>query len=157
MGMASSDGTDDGMTRQLFILLLTVTVLGTLPMQAVADDLDSLVLVAHPDIPVDQLSMRELKRIYLGKSTRWTGGQTIRPVMLQDGDAFETFVTEALDRTEENFSVYWKRMVFTGKGRPPRTFDDAESLAFYLTITEGAIGYLPEGTNRTGLKVITLH
>ena len=142
------------MGRRLLVVLLTWSTLLVGTSRAI--DLPGLVVVAHAEVAVEQVSARELRRIYLGKATRWPGGQTIRPVMLQQPEAYEQFVETALDRTEENFSVFWKRMVFTGKGRPPRTFDTAGELAFYVRETAGAIGFLPVGADRTGLKVIVL-
>lgn len=133
----------------LIVLLLT--------MAAGASVADDLVLVAHPDVPVDTISVRELQRIYLGKSTRWAGGERIKPVLLDAGSTLAMFIADYLDRTAENFSVYWKRMVFTGKGRPPRAFGDRAELAFYVRATPGAIGFLPATADRTGLKVVHVH
>jgi len=139
--------------KGLFALLL----LGMLALPAGADErLTGLVLVVHPEVPTDQITQRELSRIYLGKSTRWSGGLTIRPVLLERESEYDRFVAEALHRTGESFSVYWKRMVFTGKGRPPRTFDDPSELALYIRVTEGAIGFLPADADLSGLKVMTL-
>jgi ABC-type phosphate transport system substrate-binding protein len=136
------------------IRLVTTVLLLLLLRPLLAAELPEFVVVAHPDVPVDAISERELRRIYLGKSRRWSGGLTIRPVMLDRGEMLARFVDEALGRTEENFSVYWKRMIFTGKGRPPRTFGTAEELAFYVSMTPGAIGYLPADAARPGVKVI---
>ncbi len=123
---------------------------------AVADVLDDLVVVTHPGVSVDSISSRELQRIFLGKSTRWPGGERVRPVLLDGAPVRATFVTELLGRTEENFTVYWKRMVFTGKGRPPRSFATAAELAFYVRATEGAIGFLPADAELVGLKVVPI-
>lgn len=141
------------MTRHWSTLLLALL----LASGTVAEEIAGLVLVAHPEVPVETISSRELRRIYLGKSTRWSGGQAIRPVMLESDAHYSAFVTEALEHSEENFAVYWKRMVFTGKGRPPRTFATADELAFYVRMTPGAIGYLPRGADLAGLKMLTLH
>jgi len=135
------------------LLLLLILLTGV----AAADPPPDLVLVTHPDVPVESLDMKELRRIYLGKATRWPGGQTIRPVLLELDHVYDTFVDEMLDRTTENFTVYWKRMVFTGKGRPPRTFATVEEVAFYVSNTPGAIGYLPTTARREGLKIVAIH
>lgn len=134
--------------------LLMVLLLAT---ATVADVSDQLVVVAHQDVPVDAITLRELQRIYLGKSTRWAGGERIKPVLLEDASVLGLFITDYLARTEENFSVYWKRMVFTGKGRPPRAFAERAELAFFVRATPGAIGFLPADADRTDLKVIHVH
>lgn len=139
------------------VRLVSILLLLFLARPLLAVELPGLVVVAHPDVPVDTISARELRRIYLGKSRRWSGGLTIRPVMLDRGEFLARFVDEALGRTEENFSVYWKRMIFTGKGRPPRMFETVDELAFYVSMTPGAIGYLPADAARPGVKVIRVH
>lgn len=124
---------------------------------AVADPPDELVVVAHPDVPIEALDLRELRRIYLGKTTRWSGGQTIRPVVLDQAEVFDLFVDEMLDRTAENFTTYWKRMVFTGKGRPPRSFATVDEVTFYVGNNPGAIGFLPADSARPGVKLVQIH
>jgi len=135
----------------LLILALTAPPVGAQP-----PDAGSLLVVANPDVPVAAISAGLLQRIYLGKATRWSGDLPIHPVMLHDAQVHAAFVTELLDRSQESFSVYWKRMVFTGKGRPPESFEDAAQLAAYLRETPGAIGYLAAGADTTGLKVLRI-
>ena len=113
-----------------------------------------VVVVANREVPADTISSRLLQRIYLGKATRWDGGLQIRPVMQHDRELHAAFVTHLLERSEESFSVYWKRMVFTGKGRPPQVFADDAELAAYLRSTPGAIGYIAADADTTGLKVM---
>jgi len=112
--------------------------------------------VVHPDVPVDSISSGLLQRIYLGKATRWDGGLRIRPVMLHDHEVHEAFVNELLERSEESFSIYWKRMVFTGKGRPPRAFPSDEAMSEFLRETPGAIGFISVSADTTGLKIVTV-
>ncbi|MBD3222130.1 hypothetical protein GF314_12915 [bacterium] len=136
-----------GLRAACVLLMVLVSPVG-------ADELTEIVVVAHPDVPVDTISPQELRRIYLGKSTRWSGGLAIRPVMLAIDRPYRRFIVRALEHTEDGFEVYWKRMVFTGKGRPPRTFATPDELAFYVRMTPGAIGYLPREADRTDLKVV---
>jgi ABC-type phosphate transport system substrate-binding protein len=143
------------MPSRLFILLaifiLAAAAAGAQPGHGVA-----VLVVAHPEVPADRVSAALLQRIYLGKTTRWEGDLSIRPVMLHDAEVHEAFVTGLLDRSPESFSVYWKRLVFTGKGRPPESFESGEALAAFVRATPGAIGYLGAGADTTGLKVLAV-
>jgi ABC-type phosphate transport system substrate-binding protein len=143
-------------TLRRLLPLLVILALAAPPVAAQAEVGARLLVVANREVPVDGISSGLLQRIYLGKATRWDGGLQIRPVMLHDPDVHEAFVTGLLDRSEESFSVYWKRMVFTGKGRPPRSFDAGEELAAYLRETPGAIGFLDAGADTAGLKVLSI-
>ncbi len=113
-------------------------------------------VVAHPAVPADTLSHQQLRRIYLGKTTRWEDGRSIHPVLFHGEPTHGDFVREVLGRSPESFSVYWKRMVFTGKGRPPLAFERAAALADYVRQTPGAIGFLPAPADTAGLKLMIL-
>jgi ABC-type phosphate transport system substrate-binding protein len=143
------------MLRRLIPLLLILALAGAMARAATGAAV-CLLVVANRDVPVDTISPRLLQRVYLGKATRWDGGLQIRPVMQHDHEIHAAFVTELLERSEESFGVYWKRMVFTGKGRPPQAFVSDEELAAYLRATPGAIGYIAADADTTGLKVIAV-
>ena len=135
---------------------LLILALTAVAVEAETSGPDCLMVVVNAEVPVESITPGMLQRIYLGKTTRWEGGLAIRPVMLHDHEVHEAFVTDLLDRSEENFSVYWKRMVFTGKGRPPRAFNSDEELAAYLRETPGAIGFLSVEADATDLKIVTI-
>jgi len=144
--------------RKLFMSLVLALLVAAWTMVAHAEDEApvSLVLVANEQVPSSVLSQRQIQRIFLGKAKRWDGGLSIKPVMLHVPPVQEQFINEILERSEESFSVYWKRMVYTGKGQPPPSFDTSEDLADYLRTTPGAIGYLPLDADHSGLKIVTL-
>jgi len=143
-------------TRVLLLLALAALLVAVLPASAAPPPAPALVLVANPEVPDQPVTRQQLQRIYLGKATRWDGGLSIHPVLFQGEPVQSHFVNELLDRSHESFSVYWKRMVFTGKGRPPLAFGDPAALADYVRSTPGAIGFLPAGSDTTGLKVFRL-
>ena len=141
------------MLRRLIPLLVVLALAGS-PLRGASGDALRVLVVANREVPADTISSRLLQRIYLGKATRWDGGLQIRPVMQHDHELHEAFVTDLLERSEESFGVYWKRMVFTGKGRPPQAFAGDAELAAYLRSTPGAIGYVAADADTTGLKVL---
>jgi ABC-type phosphate transport system substrate-binding protein len=142
-------------TRPNLLLCLAILVAAA-PVSSPRAAPPEVTLVAHADVPADTLSRRQVERIYLGKTTRWEGGLSVQPVLFQGEPTHETFVREMLGRSPESFSVYWKRMVFTGKGRPPQAFEDPEALRAHVRETPGAIGFLPAGADVADLKVIAL-
>ncbi len=136
-------------------VLLTILMVLVAACPTVADP-PRVEVVAHPAVSSDTLSYQQLRRIYLGKTTRWEDGRSIHPVLFHGEPVHGYFVREVLGRSPESFSVYWKRMVFTGKGRPPLAFERAEALADYVRETPGAIGFLPAPADTAGLKLLAL-
>jgi ABC-type phosphate transport system substrate-binding protein len=115
-----------------------------------------LVVVVHPDVNAESISDDDLRRIFLGKRTRWSGGEKIVPVVLEGGAIHREFVEEYLDRSVAKYVTYWKQAVFTGRGVPPRAFASEDELRFYVSRTPGAVGYLDEGSPHEGVRVLQI-
>ena len=134
--------------QRLFSILLLL--LFTSPVLA------GVVIIANPDNSELVLGHSEVERIYLGKMTHWSDDSGIVPVMLKNGATHEAFLDEYMNRTVHRFVSYWRQMVFTGKGIPPKTFTDDAELAAYVARTPGAVGYVSEKTSLSGVKVLKI-
>ncbi|MCG8537807.1 MAG: phosphate ABC transporter substrate-binding protein, partial [Pseudomonadales bacterium] len=61
---------------------------------------------------------------------------------------------KVIDKTPSQLNAYWSRLIFTGKGAPPKQyFDDAEIIEVILEDDE-AVGYIDSSSVTEGLKVI---
>ena len=47
-------------------------------------------------------------------------------------------------KTPNQFSRYWARKMFSGKGVPPRTFESSEEIIDFVNNNKGAVCYLAE-------------
>lgn len=117
---------------------------------------ENAVVVVNKDVPDSSLDAESLQRIYLGKKTRWSGGKKIVPVMLKSGSTHEVFVEKFLNKAVSQFNTYWKQAVFTGKGIPPKTFENENDLMEYVSETPGAIGYISTRKKVLGVKIILI-
>jgi len=114
-------------------------------------------IVAHPDISRSTLSRDEIRQIFLGRKTQWDdGNQRVHFVVLKEGDTHETFVRQFVGKTPSQFSNYWKKMIFTGKGRAPQSFATPEDVVALVAETAGAVGYVPPETDTPGVKIISI-
>ncbi len=112
------------------------------------------VLIVHPDIAVDALTRTEVKKIFLGNKSRWPDNQRIQFVTLKNGAAHDAFVREYVEKTPSQFTIYWKKMVFTGRGRIPPTLAGPEAVVDFVARTPGAVGYVPESTADETVKIV---
>ena len=115
-----------------------------------------VVVVANPDLAEDVIARKDLQRIYLGKRTTWSDRTSIVPVMLKSGPLHEEFVEDLVGRSEHRFATYWRQMVFTGKGIPPKSFADEDEIISFVKATPGAVGYVSPSTDATGVKILTV-
>ena len=104
----------------------------------------------------EQLSAKELKKIYLGKMT-FRNGVRIILTSREERELRETFFQEYTGISDKSFTSYWKQKVFSEGGEVPKRIVGIEELISYITEHEGAIGFawqaeVPEVP--AGLKVI---
>ncbi len=139
--------------RRLFFL--TILFLSAV-MAVVPEALAEVLIIVHPDNIDQSLEPTELERIYLGKTTHWSDNSSIKVVMLKNGATHEAFLEQYLDRTVHRFVSYWRQMVFTGKGIPPRSFQVEKELADFVATTPGAVGYISDETRAPGVQIMVI-
>ena len=144
-----------GRLSAFFCLLIVASIcLGFGPPAAAAND--ELVIIANPDLNDNSIEQRELQRIYLGKLTLWKNDTSIVPVMLKSGPLHEEFIEGYIDRSVQRFVTYWRQMVFTGKGMPPKSFASESDLVDFVARTPGSVGYVSSSANVSSVKKLEL-
>ena len=111
-------------------------------------------VIANSSVRVGSVSAAELKGIYLKEKNSLPDGTNVQPVLAKEGAAHESFLKEYLERSDASLLIYYRSLVFTGKGAMPKMVaSDAEMLA-YVAKTKGAIGYVKSTTPVEGVKVL---
>jgi ABC-type phosphate transport system substrate-binding protein len=108
------------------------------------------VVIAHPNLAGTAISGNDMRGIFLGAVTR-VGGRSVQPVVARSGDAHKLFVADRLGKTESGLQNYFRTLVFTGKGSPPKSFATTDEIIQYVANTEGAIGYVSLDADLTGV------
>ena len=102
------------------------------------------------------ISKKALKKILLGKEKKWEDGTPIVLVMLEGGDTHDAFVKKFAGKSAKQFTNYWRKMVFSGQGKMPQSFDTEDELAAFVAANPGSIGYIakapPDGTKELKIK-----
>jgi len=137
-------------------LVLTAMVGMAVTFHGVASAAD-IVVIANKNAPAGSLTREEVKNIFLAKKTQWANGEKINFVTLKDSQAHDDFLKTYLQKSSSQFQRYFRTLVFTGKGKVPKSFDSEESLVGYVAGTSGAIGYVSSGTNTGSVKVINVN
>ncbi len=144
-----------GRLSAFFCLLIVASIYpGFGPGAAAAND--GLVIIANPDFTGSAIEQRELQRIYLGKKTQWEDNTSIVPVMLKSGPLHDEFIEGYVDRSVQRFVTYWRQMVFTGKGIPPKSFASESDLVDFVARTPGSVGYVSTSVNVSSVKKLEL-
>jgi ABC-type phosphate transport system substrate-binding protein len=107
---------------------------------------------------LDAMSSKVIKRIYLGKSKSFPNGSKVNVLTLKgDTDETEVFNKSALKKTNSQFKAYWSKLVFTGKGIPPKEMADAEAMLSEIKTDKNAIGYIDSNKVTEDVRVIVTY
>ncbi len=136
--------------KKVFILLL-------LALFALANIVQADVLfITNKNVGEKNISSKDIKQIFLGKKKKWPDNTKIHFVISNEENLHGAFVKTFIKRSPKQFKAYWKNMVFSGKGKPPKSFKTTEELIEYVANTEGAIGYIDSGTTVVNVNTVSV-
>jgi ABC-type phosphate transport system substrate-binding protein len=135
----------------LILVLVFTAAVGT----RAASGADGFRIIVNPDNPIGSLDRRFLTDVYLKKTTRWPSDEAIRPVDLGPGSPIRrAFSDDVLKRSVSAIKSYWQQMVFSGRGVPPPELDNDGQVVRFVLKNRGAIGYVSDGADVAGAKIV---
>lgn len=145
------------MPAHLVLLACLFVTLGLLATRAASAAGEDFVVVVNEGVAIESISRSDLRAIYLGDMTRWKDGSAVAFAMLNDGSGvYRSFLHQATGKTPSQFTNYWRRLMFSGKGVVPHEFSDPLKLQQFIAATPGAVGYLPAATPLVSVKQISI-
>jgi ABC-type phosphate transport system substrate-binding protein len=112
-------------------------------------------VVANGEGAEARITREDLARIFLGKKTLWESGARVVPCMVEEGTpAGEAFLDETLHKTVSQYRAFWKRLLFSGGGAPPRTFHTSAQVLDFVARQPGAIGVVEASAADDRVKVV---
>jgi ABC-type phosphate transport system substrate-binding protein len=134
-------------------ILICLAVLLVLPSSSA---LAEIVLIANPGISESSLKLthKEVQRIFLRKK-KTLSGTTLQIAIQRDRTLHAEFLRDYVHKTSSQFNRYYKKLVFTGKGKPPVLVTDDTAMLSYVAKTPGAIGYVSKDAADETVTLIT--
>lgn len=129
---------------------ILIAALMLISSQAMAE----MVVVVSEKAPVKSLSSRDIASIFLSKTKYFPDGSRAVPMELEEDRLKSDFYQFLAGKTPAEVNAYWATLVFTGKGKPPRGFDDKDEYLRQLEDLPGAIGYLPEEEVPSTMRIV---
>lgn len=117
-------------------------LLGLCSMGALANA--QLVVVAHQNSPATQLSIDEVRQIFLGRLQLFPGSNTNIQVFDQKENSaiFDQFYKRVARKNAMQITRYRAGFLFGGRGRLPKVLDGDRAVLDALVKQTGAIGYV---------------
>jgi len=135
-------------------------LIGLLAMLSAANmrtgDASSFSVVVHPSNPIVSITRAELSAIYMKRTRSWRGGREIVPVdQPASSPVRERFSRAIHGKNVAYVTRYWQRLIFSGRGIPPRQLQNDAAVLELVKNSRDAIGYVAgEPPPGDGVKVL---
>jgi hypothetical protein len=128
----------------------------TRPLQAAPSN-DTLALVVAKDNALRAISMRDLRRLYLGEDLEGPDGKRLIPLNHDRGAPERVaFDEKVLGMDPDEVGRYWIDRKIRGQSGPPKTVSPSARLRAAITHVDGTLTYLRVGDVQEGMKVLSI-
>jgi ABC-type phosphate transport system substrate-binding protein len=124
---------------------------------SVATD-ESIAIVVNQENTIENLSMKDLRSIFLGERSHWPNGRRITLVMMEPGQLERKAILRDIYRMNEtDFSRHFLQGLFTGEVFvSPKTLASPVGVRKFIFNVPGAIGYVRASDVDPTIKVVRI-
>lgn len=101
------------------------------------------------------IDVEMVKRIYLGKSKAFPDGSRAIPLTFETGNGLRNiFNKDVLGKSESQYSAFWSKLVFTGRGTPPEMISNENEMLTLVATNPNTIGFIDESKVDGSVKIV---
>jgi ABC-type phosphate transport system substrate-binding protein len=125
--------------------------------RAVAQD-HGYVVIVNESNNLTTITVPELGRLFMKRTTRWTTGQTVTPLDLTASSPVrERFSQDVFRKTPADVKAEWQALLAAGRGLPPMEAPNEPLVVAFVRTNPGAISYVsPETPLGAGVRAVRL-
>jgi ABC-type phosphate transport system substrate-binding protein len=114
-----------------------------------------IAIIVNNSISVPNISADEAANIFLGKMNELPVGIRMVPIDQEDGQkARAEFYNKVVKKDAAQLNAYWSRLIFTGKGEPPKKMADNADVLALVAANPNIIGYVDASAVNSSVKVL---
>lgn len=138
--------------RRVFLFAMTALWLGCAGARA-----EDVVAVVSAKSPLNSLASNQVADIFLGKTSRFPDGTLAVPIDLkEDSPAREKFYLQLTGKSPAQMKAHWSKIIFTGRGQPPKQASSSAEARKAIADNPGAIGYIDASQVDASVKVLAI-
>ncbi len=108
-----------------------------------------IVVVVNPKNPATRMFAEQASQFFLGKSSMFT------PIDQSDSSAIRAeFYQKVTGKDSSQVKAIWSKIVFTGKGSPPKEYNSSSEVKKAVAADPTAIAYIDKSAVDDTVKVI---
>ena len=150
------------MVRATVLVLVTIATAGpihsTLEAQTEGSESEAVAIVVHPQVPIDDLSLNQLRSIFLAEQQHW-GDRSRITLLVRAAIAPERdlVLTQIYGMSEDRYRQYWIAKMFRSEvASGPKIVFSTDMLRDLVAVIPGSIGFVPVSAVGADLKVISI-
>jgi ABC-type phosphate transport system substrate-binding protein len=114
-----------------------------------------IAIIVNNSVSVPSISADVAANIFLGKVNELPGGIRMVPIDQEDGQkAHAEFYNKVVKKDAAQLNAYWSRLIFTGKGEPPKKMADNADVLALVAANPNIIGYVDASAVNSTVKVL---
>jgi ABC-type phosphate transport system substrate-binding protein len=114
-----------------------------------------VVTVVSSKSPITALTKADVADIFLGKVIRVAEGEQAVPIdQPESSGAREEFYRETTGKSSAQLKSHWSKILFTGRGQPPRMVPNSAEVKKALAANPFAIGYIQDTELDPSVRVL---
>lgn len=119
---------------------------------------DAIAIVVHQSNPVKNLTLSELRRLFMMETQTWPHGRKVTLVLGEKGQAGRADAIRLIcGISEAEYDRHILLQTFRGSiGWGPRAIRSVSAMLRFVFNAPGAIGYVPAGQADTTIKVLSI-
>lgn len=111
-------------------------------------------VIVHPSNAA-ALDQAEISRLFTGRGNTFNTGSKATPLnQAESAPARADFDSKVLGKSSSQMKAYWSKLVFTGKGTPPKELASDADVKAAVAADPTAIGYIDAAAADTSVKVV---
>ena len=134
---------------------LRTLVTALLMSMAVPAAAQEVVAVVSARSPVTALNPTQVADIFLGRSTRFPDGTQAVPIdQAEESELRDRFYSTYAGKSPSQVKAHWAKIIFTGRGQPPRQVASSQEAKKAIVDNPHAIGYIDARHVDTSVRVL---
>jgi ABC-type phosphate transport system substrate-binding protein len=140
------------MTFRYCIKSATLAIAWTLVVNSAMAD---VVAVVSSTSAITSLSNAQVTDIFLGKVNRFPNGTLAVPIdQIEGSPARDEFYATFAGKSPAQVKSLWAKIIFTGRGQPPKAVSSSGEVRKLLAANPQAIGYLERSAIDSSVKMV---
>ncbi|KAA3616588.1 MAG: hypothetical protein DWQ05_12725 [Calditrichaeota bacterium] len=116
--------------------------------------LSQVAVIAHRDVPVDQIKKSELLDFFIGDIKKWKDGTAVVIFDMKEKKDVKITFYKYLGKTSSRMKSIWMKNMLAGEGAPPKAVKTPRQMLLEVASTPGAIGFIDAKYVDKSVKVL---